>query len=135
MVEQAQARIQSWSELREHLARRYPDARFDDDARVVLDVALDDPPGGTRQLEIRCFDVSGSTWIEVRGTAGSSRYVPALVALAHNLGIVIGSFGVAEGTLHARHTIPLENLLVADLDEIVPTMARLCEAAERLSSS
>jgi hypothetical protein len=105
-------RFVAWSELQAWLTATHPDARVEaDDACTV----------GT--VRITPLETGGGTSIELVAQIGPARLATTSTALRRNLDLVIGAACVDDHSVFLRHTIPLDCVDDATLDDMIATLA------------
>ncbi len=114
-------RLTTWAEIESYLS-----AAFGTATSVRLDFLTIVVEGTT--VEVQLLD---GGWLKLTAVIGSLRLLSPAEMLAHNVRAVIGTFCTRDGQLAIRQTLPLTELLAADLDEAVRSVAAL--AAETLA--
>lgn len=102
----------TWESLRGYVASRYPIAQDEGDAVAIL-FALEG--GRSQQITLRKANLAGLEWAQVVTGVARVDQVDALQALVLSGAMVFGGLAVEGDYLVFRHSIPLKDL---DVDEL-----------------
>ncbi len=119
--------VSSWDELVTYLRAKHA---IEDRDGGGIRVRVGDAP---EPIDLRPIDVLGAPWLEiVGGLAKQLRHVAPAPILARNFVLPIGITGMLDGVLMVRQLLPLQDLQLAAVDQVLGFLAQaIIEAQTR----
>lgn len=115
--------LDGWSQIVRHALQVFPAASVGPGDVVTIAV------GGHGAVELRRVDARAGVWVSVAGVVGSWRHASPLELLMSNVTFAVGGFGLQDGALIVRQTLPARGLTAAVLAETVRAIALQAERA------
>jgi hypothetical protein len=114
----------TWDDVRAHVRSRYRLVKDEPDWLGMVWTFVHERKKFQQRVKVERIAVNGADWVLVLAAICKADKIDAAGALRFNARLAVGSIGIERNMCYLRGSLPVDTLVLRDLDRLIEVVAR-----------